>query len=67
MRCYKRLAPTIAAFVAFVGEWVETVNVACASEVLVVDGSLFKARGPGWHQLCTSLSYLSSPVLPPQP
>ena len=50
MRRYKGLAPTIAAFVAFVGEWAEPIDAACASAVLVVDGSLFKARGPVWHQ-----------------
>jgi hypothetical protein len=50
MRRYKDLAPTIAAFVAFVGEWAEPLAAACASDVLVVDGSLFTARGPVWHQ-----------------
>jgi Transposase DDE domain len=50
MRRYKALAPTIDAFVTFVGEWAETIDEACSSEVLVVDGSLFKARGPVWHQ-----------------
>jgi hypothetical protein len=50
MRRYKGLAPTIAAFVAFVGDWAEPVDAACAGDVLVVDGSLFKARGPVWHQ-----------------
>ncbi len=50
MRRSKRLAATIEAFVAFVGQWAETVDAACGSDVLVVDGSLFKARGPVWHQ-----------------
>ncbi len=50
MRRYKDLAPTITAFVTFVGDWAEAVDAACASDVLVVDGSLFKARGPVWHQ-----------------
>jgi hypothetical protein len=50
MRRYKRLAPTIEAFVAFVGDWAKPVDAACASDVLVMDGSLFKARGPVWHQ-----------------
>lgn len=50
MRRYKRIAPTVAAFVEFVGQWAESVEVRCASDVLVVDGSLFKARGPVWHQ-----------------
>jgi hypothetical protein len=50
MRRYKRSAATVDAFVAFVGRWAEPVDPACASDVLVVDGSLFKARGPVWHQ-----------------
>lgn len=50
MRRYKCLAPTVDAFIEFVGQWAETLDPACASEVLVVDGSLFKARGPVWHQ-----------------
>jgi hypothetical protein len=50
MRRYKALAPTITAFVTFVGDWAAPVDAACASDVLVVDGSLFKARGAVWHQ-----------------
>jgi Transposase DDE domain len=50
MRRYKALAPTIEAFVAFIGDWAEPLDAACASDVLVVDGRLFKARGPVWHQ-----------------
>jgi hypothetical protein len=50
MRRYKSLAPTVDAFIEFVGQWAETIDPACGSEVLVVDGSLFKARGPVWHQ-----------------
>ncbi len=50
MRRYKGVAPVVMAFVAFVGEWAETMDAACASDVVVVDGSLFKARGPVWHQ-----------------
>jgi hypothetical protein len=50
MRRYKAIAPTVDAFVAFVGDWAERVDAACASDVLVMDGSLFKARGPVWHQ-----------------
>jgi hypothetical protein len=49
-RRYKQLASPIQAFVAFVGEWADTLDDACSSRVLVVDGSLFKARGPVWHQ-----------------
>ncbi len=50
MRRYKGLAPTVAAFIAFVGDWAEPVDAAWAGDVLVGDGSLFKARGPVWHQ-----------------
>jgi hypothetical protein len=50
MRRYKRIAPTVAAFVEFVGKWAETVEATCSSDILVIDGSLFKARGPVWHQ-----------------
>jgi hypothetical protein len=50
MRRYKRIAPVIAAFIEFVGQWAETVDAACGSQVMVVDGSLFQARGPVWHQ-----------------
>ena len=50
MRRFKSIAPTVEAFVEFVGQWAETVDAACASDVLVVDGSLFMARGPVWHQ-----------------
>jgi hypothetical protein len=50
MRRYKSIAPIVDAFIEFVGEWAETIEPACSSKVLVVDGSLFKARGPVWHQ-----------------
>jgi hypothetical protein len=50
MRRYKSMAPIVDAFVEFVGEWAESIDPACDSQVLVVDGSLFKARGPVWHQ-----------------
>jgi hypothetical protein len=50
MRRYKSIAPIVDAFIEFVGTWAETIDPACSSEVLVVDGSLFKARGPVWHQ-----------------
>lgn len=50
MRRYHSIAPTVDAFIAFVGTWAETVDATCASDVLVMDGSLFKARGPVWHQ-----------------
>src|SRR4051794_35958854 len=49
MRRSKSIAPTVDAFVEFVGQCAETLDPACAGEVLVVDGSLFKARGPVWH------------------
>ncbi len=50
MRRYKGLASTVAAFVAFVGDGAAPIDAACASAVLVVEGSLCKARGPVWHQ-----------------
>ncbi|HSH81579.1 MAG TPA: transposase [Herpetosiphonaceae bacterium] len=50
MRRYKRIAPIIDAFIAFIGQWAETLDAPCRSAVMVVDGSLFKARGPVWHQ-----------------
>jgi hypothetical protein len=50
MRRYKSIAPIVDAFIEFVGQWAETLDPACGSQVLVVDGSLFKARGPVWHQ-----------------
>ncbi len=49
-RRYKRLAGVVQAFSVFVGQWTEPVDAACSGAVLVVDGSLFKARGPIWHQ-----------------
>ena len=49
-RRYKRLAPVIQDFIAFIGQWAEPVADQCASDVMVLDGSLFKARGPVWHQ-----------------
>jgi hypothetical protein len=50
MRRYKSIAPTVDAFIEFVGHWAEPLDAACGGEVMVVDGSLFKARGPVWHQ-----------------
>ena len=50
MRRSKSMAPIVDAFIEFVGEWAESIDPACDSQVLVVDGSLFKARGPVWHQ-----------------
>lgn len=49
-RRYQQLAAPIQAVIAFGGEWVDPVDDPGTSRVLVVDGSLFKARGPGWHQ-----------------
>ena len=34
----------------FVRPSAEPVDAACASDIVVVDGSLFRARGPVWHQ-----------------
>jgi hypothetical protein len=50
MRRSKSIAPIVDAFVEFVGQWAETLDPAYESEVIVVDRSLFKARGPVWHQ-----------------
>ena len=50
MRRYKAIAPTVDAFIAFVGKWAEPVDEACTDDIWVMDGSLFKARGPVWHQ-----------------
>ncbi len=50
MRRYKRLAPVVQAFIDFVGQWAAPMDAQCAGAVVVVDGSLFKARGPVWHQ-----------------
>jgi hypothetical protein len=49
-RRFKQLAPTVQAFVDFVGHWAEMLHSAFDSHVLVEDASLFKARGPVWHQ-----------------
>lgn len=35
---------------AFVGSWAEGIDEAFDSQVLIEDGSLFKACGPVWHQ-----------------
>lgn len=49
-RRYKKLYPVVQAFIAFVGKWAEALDEAFNSDVLYEDKSLFKARGPVWHQ-----------------
>ena len=49
-RRYQTLAPTVQAFMAFVGRWAETLGLEFDSRVLIEDASLFKACGPVWHQ-----------------
>jgi len=49
-RRYKTLYPTVQAFIAFVGRWVEALHPEFDSRVLIEDASLFKACGPVWHQ-----------------
>ncbi len=49
-RRFKSLYETVQDFVAFVGQWAEAIHEAFDSQVLIEDASLFKARGPVWHQ-----------------
>lgn len=49
-RRYKSLYETVQAFVAFIGHWSEALVEVFDSQVLIEDASLFKARGPVWHQ-----------------
>lgn len=49
-RRYKRLYPTIQAFIAYLGQWAEGLSPEFDSQVLIEDASLFKAQGPVWHQ-----------------
>jgi len=49
-RRYKTLYPTVQAFIAFIGRWVEVLSLEFDSRVLIEDASLFKACGPVWHQ-----------------
>jgi len=49
-RRYKRLYPTLQAFMAYLGGWATALSPEFDSRVLIEDGSLFKAQGPVWHQ-----------------
>ena len=49
-RRFKSLYETVQEFVAFVGQWAEAISPTFDSQVLLEDASLFKARGPVWHQ-----------------
>jgi hypothetical protein len=49
-RRYKAITSVIQAFIEYIGHWVEQLDDAFNSQVLVEDGSLFKAQGPVWHQ-----------------
>jgi hypothetical protein len=49
-RRFKRLAPTVQAFVVFVGQWAENLATVFDHRALIEDASLFKSQGPVWHQ-----------------
>lgn len=49
-RRYKALYPLLQAFVLFVGQDAETLDERFESRDLYEDKSLFKAKGPVWHQ-----------------
>lgn len=49
-RRYKSLYATLQGFIAFLGEWACALSPEFDSQVLIEDGSLFKAQGPVWHQ-----------------
>ena len=49
-RRFKALYPVLEAFISFLGHWAEDLHPNFDSQVLVEDGSLFKAHGPVWHQ-----------------
>jgi hypothetical protein len=49
-RRFKSLYSTVQAFIAFLGDWASTLSPEFDSRALIEDGSLFKARGPVWHQ-----------------
>jgi hypothetical protein len=49
-RRFKRLYPTLQAFIAYLGHWAEALDQDFDSQVLIEDASLFKAQGPVWHQ-----------------
>lgn len=49
-RRYRSLYPVLQAFNVFVGNWASELSPEFDSQVLIEDGSLFKAQGPVWHQ-----------------
>jgi len=49
-RRYRRLYPTLQAFIAYLGHWAEALSPEFGSQMLIEDASLFKAQGPVWHQ-----------------
>jgi len=49
-RRYKALCPVLAAFIAFIGQDAEALGEEFESHELYEDKSLFKAKGPIWHQ-----------------
>ncbi len=49
-RRFKQLYETIQMFTIYVGWWAEEVSPLFRNNVLVEDASLFKAKGPVWHQ-----------------
>ena len=49
-RRFKRLYPTLQAFIAYLGQWAAVLSPEFDNQVLIEDASLFKAQGPVWHQ-----------------
>lgn len=49
-RRYKALYPVLQAFIGFLGRYAEAIDEQFESRDLYEDKSLFKARGPVWHQ-----------------
>jgi hypothetical protein len=49
-RRYKQLAPYLQELMAYVGQWAEGLGEEFSSHHVDEDKSLFKARGPVWHQ-----------------
>jgi DDE family transposase len=49
-RRYKALYPVVQDFIAFIGQYAETLDPRFDSRDLYTDKSLFKAQGPVWHQ-----------------
>jgi hypothetical protein len=50
LRRFKSLYSTVQAFIAFLGHWSSTLSPEFDHQVLIEDGSLFKAQGAVWHQ-----------------